>query len=462
MSAQDRGWSIAPTLLTFVGVLAVSLFVLDGNFSALADRLTTKRDPEPVGAGPVLVAKQDQAASAVDDSDLVATLPPPVAGSHDIGALDDVCIDGTDEKCTKWAMDGFYKAVADSKKGTLGRAVRVSWYGDSVVATDALPGRLRSRLQAELGDGGPGFIYILTPHRFCHHDAITRSGGDNFLSYAISTNHTGDGFYGPGGATVETNSGRATIKLVSGKVTSAELYYLTQPKGGTATLAADGKDIATVSTAAETKAPGYLVGNVADGGSKFEVHGDGKTRMFGLSLENASGAVVDNFGIVSVNAKSFSTSQTDHWTKELEHRSADLIMIMIGANEAMWLKPGESAMKKYQAEYETMLAPIRKARPDASCLVVSPSDQAQAKDDGYESKPVIKSIADAQRKAAHAAGCAFYSTYDWMGGKGSSVKWLKKHLISSDFIHLSHAGASKMADAVFDALMTGSKSYASK
>jgi lysophospholipase L1-like esterase len=429
----------------------------------------------------VLVAKQDQVA-AKDDSDVVAPLPAPPAGSHDIGALDDVCIDrtsappnggaarsgeagpidGTDEACKKWAMDGFYRAIGESKKGTLGRALRVSWYGDSVSASDELPGRLRSRLQTELGDGGPGFVYVVPPHRFCRHDRITRSGGDNFLNYAISTNHVGDGFYGPGGATVETNSGRSTIKLVSGKVTNAELYYLAQPKGGTTTIAADGKDIASISTAAEAKAPGFLVGSVTDGASKFEIRGEGKTRLFGVSLENATGATVDNFGIVSVHVKSFAASQTEHWTKQLEHRSADLIVIAIGANEAMWLKPGESAMKTYQAEYEKMLAPVRKARPDAACLVMSPSDQAEAKDDGYQSKPVIRSITDAQRKAAHASGCAFYSTYDWMGGKGSAQKWLKKHLISGDFIHPSKAGAAKIADALFDALIAGSKSYASK
>jgi hypothetical protein len=119
-------------------------------------------------------------------------------------------------------------------------------------------------------------------------------------------------------------------------------------------------------------------------------------------------------------------------------------------------------MKKYQEEYEKALAPIRKARADASCLVVSPTDQAEAKDDGFQSKPVMRSITDAQRKAAHASGCAFYSTYDWMGGKGSAVKWLKKHYIGGDFIHLSHAGASKMTDGLFDALMSGSKSYATK
>ena len=40
----------------------------------------------------------------------------------------------------------------------------------------------------------------------------------------------------PGGSTTETDGGRATIKLVAGKATNAELYYLAQPKGGTATV----------------------------------------------------------------------------------------------------------------------------------------------------------------------------------------------------------------------------------
>ena len=74
----------------------------------------------------------------------------------------------------------------------------------------------------------------------------------------------------------------------------------------------------------------------------------------------------------------------------------------------------------------------------------------------------MPALIQAQRVAAKNQGCAFYSTYDWMGGKGSAAKWLKKHLVSADFIHLSTAGATKMADAVYDALMAGSKSYASK
>ena len=69
-------------------------------------------------------------------------------------------------------------------------------------------------------------------------------------------------------------------------------------------------------------------------------------------------------------------------------------------------------------------------------------------------------LVEAQRKAAHASGCAFYSTYDWMGGKGSAARWYKKRLVGSDFQHLTRAGANKMADAIHDTFVAGYQRYA--
>ena len=186
-----------------------------------------------------------------------------------------------------------------------------------------------------------------------------------------------------------------------------------------------------------------------------------RVRLFGLDLENSSGAVVDNLGVVSVNVKSFANNDADHWQTELGHRDADLVLVMIGANEAGWLAPKDQDTKAYRAHYETVLEVIRKARPDGACLVVSPTDQAEAKDEGYESRPVMPVLVEAQHQAATAQGCAFYSTYAWMGGKGSAVKWFKRGLVSSDFLHLSKKGATKMADALYETLATGYQRYAS-
>jgi lysophospholipase L1-like esterase len=357
-------------------------------------------------------------------------------------------------------MDGFYRAVAASRAGTLGRPVRVSWYGDSVIATDAIPGRLRARLQTELGDGGPGFVYVVAPHRFCAHEQIERSARPGWATHAISTQQIADGLYGPGGATTELDDSRASIKVLTGKVASAELYYLAQPKGGSLAISGDGAALATVDTRAEQRAPGWTPVTSSGGFAKLELYAKGRARVFGVDLSNAKGAIVDNLGIVSVNVKSFANNDTAHWTTELAHRNADLIMIMIGANEAEWLGPRDRDTRDYQARYEEVLAPIRAALPNASCLVVSPTDQAEAKDDGYVSRPVMPMLVDAQRKAARAQGCAFYSTYEWMGGRGSSVRWWKRGLVSSDFQHLSQRGANKLSDALYEALIDGASAHA--
>jgi lysophospholipase L1-like esterase len=371
--------------------------------------------------------------------------------------------EGEGAGCMRHAMDGFLRAIGAEQRGELGRAVRVSWYGDSVVATDAIPGRLRERLQDRLGDGGPGFVYVVPPHRFCSHDAITRSSNGLWNVHAISTTQIADGLYGPAGSTAEaSDAASATIKLVAGTVTSVELYYLAQPHGGSVTLTGDGAELLHADTSGDARRADWATASAPNGFKKLELATRGQVRLFGIDLENARGAVVDNLGIVSVHVKSFAANDAAHWSDELAHRGADLVMIMIGANEAEWLSPGDRDTKDYQVHYEAVLAPIRKGRPDAACLVVSPTDQAEEHDGDYRSRPVMPLLVDAQRAAAHAQGCAFYSTYDWMGGKGAAAKWFRHGLVSSDFQHLSKKGANKLADALFDALMADYERYASK
>ncbi|HEY4241847.1 MAG TPA: GDSL-type esterase/lipase family protein [Kofleriaceae bacterium] len=459
----DRDWSVAPTFLWFGAAMCVVLAAFDHSPRAVADRLAKHTAPKqlPGAAGPLPAAPPVEVADATDEDTATKPSTAPVRDAHAAaaGSIEDTCVDGTPDACKRWAMDGFYQAIAGEKAGKLDRPVRISWYGDSVVATDAIPGRLRSRMQTELGDGGPGYVFVVPPHRFCGHDSITRGQSGTWLPHAISTLQVADGLYGAGGSTAETEDGRATIKLVAGKVTRAELYYLSQPHGGSVAITADGTEVARADTKAEVKAPGYAVATIDGGAAKFDVVASGRVRVFGLDLENAKGAVVDNLGIISVNVKSFDHANTAHFTDELAHRSADLVMIMIGANEAQWLGPKDQDTKDYAAHYEKILAPIRKARPEASCLVVSPTDQAEEKDGAYPSRPVMPILVAAQRAAAKAQGCAFFSTYDWMGGKGSAEKWFRHGLVGTDFQHLSRKGANKLADAVFTSLMAGNAQY---
>ncbi|TMQ06098.1 MAG: hypothetical protein E6J90_47255 [Deltaproteobacteria bacterium] len=480
MSASDRSWTIAPAVLWFAGTLVVALCVFDGGVGALADRFSARREPAPPPvAGPTFAARPVVVAEAPDSSG-----PPTAAGGpatpgtgkthfsdlqpgqpvaadrSEIMVLEDFCLDGMPASCKRWAMDGFYRAIEQAKAGKLGHAVRISWYGDSVIATDAIPSRLRTRMQDELGDGGPGFVYVVPPHRFCGHEAITRASAGSWVTHAISISQIPDGMYGVGGATVEADDGRATIKLVSGTASQVELYYLSQPRGGKVTISADGKPLATVDTRGQAKQPGFAAATVQAGARKFDVATKGRVRLFGIDLENPTGAVVDNLGVVSVNLKSFDANKPEHFQAELAHRAADLVMIMIGANEAQWLGPTDRDTKDYATRFGKLLGQIRAARPDAACLVVSPTDQAEMKDGNAISRAVMPALITAQRDAASAHGCGFYSTYDWMGGKGSAAKWFRKGLVGTDFQHLSRKGADHLADGLFGTLMGGYQKYA--
>ena len=189
MSAKDNGWTITPTLAWFIVILVAGVCLFDGNINALADRLTKKREPQAAGARSRDRRRSPTRRSArkkMPSSSRNCRPLPPAATTSPRSMMSASTAPTT--TCKRWAMDGFYKRARRFEgKGTLGRALRVSWYGDSVVATDALPGRLRTRLQGRARRRRTRLrVRRSPPHRFCAHEGITRSGGDNWLTYAMS------------------------------------------------------------------------------------------------------------------------------------------------------------------------------------------------------------------------------------------------------------------------------------
>jgi len=474
--AQDRlDWTVAPTLGWAVVALGAALVALDGNLGAVLGRLADRGvgeapDPEAAGVGPGFLARDE-------GPDETPPLPPRVAGVGTGGAapataavktpIDDVCVEPAGGGCARWAMDGFYAALAATDGGQAKAPVRVAWYGDSVSATDQVPGRVRARLQDVHGDGGAGFVHAALPHRFMENGAIQRTNTGSWLAYGVSTVPIADDLYGLGGSTAEATGPGNRVRLrphtPSGKVAHYDVYYLAQPHGGTAEVVVDGAVAATLDTAADAKAARFERIDVADGAHTFELRVTaGRVRLFGVALERDQGAVVDNLALVSASAQTLLHIQLDHWKAQLAHRAPDLVVIMLGSNESKWLVPGRKAMADYQAVFERLLAPIRAARPEASCLVVAPLDQAEVVAGALAPRSLIPAMVDTQRRAAQAQGCAFWDAFAWMGGKGSAIRWNRRGLLSEDFHHLSARGSAMIADGLVDALLAGYGGFRSR
>jgi lysophospholipase L1-like esterase len=169
-----------------------------------------------------------------------------------------------------------------------------------------------------------------------------------------------------------------------------------------------------------------------------------------MVLERDRGAVVDNLGIVSVTAKNFTRNDRAHWISQVRARQPDLVMVMMGANEAQWLQGGAAEMREYTARFSELLAPIREG--GAPCLVISPLDQVEVNEGNIVSRKIAPRLVEAQRAAAAVAGCGFFDTLAWMGGPGSAVRWRRRGWLGGDYIHLTKKGSEKLGDALYRAL----------
>ncbi len=389
-------------------------------------------------------------------------------GQHSSTAIDrapaaaafvDPCLDGSERACKRRALDGYYRALAATEAGTAAHPARVSWFGDSLTADDQITDELRRRLQAKFGDGGPGFVYAVPPHEFYEHRAVQRSSGGGWDVHGVSTSMPADRMVGLGGGDAQTDGGWIRIAPATHALATADVFYLAAPHAGSLDVDVDGKRIATVATAATAKAPGFAT--VALGGAvkRVELRATGRVRMFGVALEAAGGAVVDNLGVVNATLKSFARNRADHWQAELAHRAPDLVVLMFGTNEAEWLPASGKPLDEHERILEGLLATVRGANPDAACLVVSPFDQLDWQREGAPPRVSVPAMVAAQKQAALAKGCAFWDAYAWMGGKGASLGWYRRGLMTNDFQHPTTEGAHRIADAVVAGLLDGYAVY---
>jgi lysophospholipase L1-like esterase len=361
--------------------------------------------------------------------------------------LDDPCVE---PGCKRRALDHFRETVK-AQRTKRDRPVRISYFGDSLIATDHIANGLRERLGQLLGAGGPGFVFASPPHPYNGHFAVQRFTGGSWNVHGVSATVPTDRMLGLGGSA----EGSGTIRFAPNvAVSTVDVHYLEQPRGGEIEIVADGKSIESFSTGGDLKRPAFKKVALPSSSKRVELRAKSRVRLFGAALEAASGVVVDNLGVVNATAKGHAKyNAPEHLRAQLAHRGSDLVIVMFGTNEAEWLAPKGQGMAEHEHVMTDLLASVRAANPGASCLVVSPLDQLDWRKDGAPPRESVPAMVDAQHRAAKSQGCAFWDTYDWMGGKGASAQWFRRGLVIKDFQHPTSDGAARIAEALFAGLI---------
>jgi lysophospholipase L1-like esterase len=449
-----------------LGERAALLEDADGQpFPSLAPLASADPLVQPAGfGGPVVAGSNLDALPGSQGTGPAGTAAPAVNGNL-LGNF--ILLDGAGAS----GLTGFHDALRRLRYGEDDDGkVRVLVYGASHTAADIYPSYLRAYLQKRFGDGGAGFVPVVRPSKFYRPLGLTLESSRGWKIEHAQKSDARDGYFGLLGASAATSKKRDFARVTPGVDPKAakddpvgetryELFYLVQPGGGRFKLSVDGKVVATVSTKAGKGKPasaGYHAVSRAGGPHAIEVQplGDGEVRVFGVTVENDKrGVVVDTLGIGGTRAANHLKWDEEVWADNLRRRAPDLVVLAYGSNEAV---DDDQPIAVYRDQLHAVLTRLRRTAPAASCLLVGPGDfPLKGADGSFGPRPRAVQIAQVQRDAARAAGCAFWDMMQFMGGEQSMLTWAAAQpaMAQSDHLHLTRRGYARMGMALTDAVM---------
>jgi lysophospholipase L1-like esterase len=350
------------------------------------------------------------------------------------------------------ALDSFFKALNDNKGGDRIEPVRIIHYGDSHTAADILTAAIRNKLQQDFGNGGGGYLIAQNPM------TTTRKGVASGATSGWNLDGIGkgignDGFYGLAGISLTTNKANERLWIET-SCNSFDVYYLRFPGGGTINITVDGVNVLDEPLSLDSELPGpdyFTYSMVAETNHRIEVRTltPGRTRILGIVAENIaphSGISYDVMGINGARLSRIFNWDLNLLVDNLLQRNPNLIILGYGTNE---VTDDDWTVQSYAQKLTAVVQRFRRAVPNASILVLGPPDRA----DTPVATRKMPQLIEAQRRAAKAAGAAYWCAYDAMGGDGSMQNWVKLGLGQGDRVHLTTQGYSKLAEMFHADLM---------
>jgi len=362
------------------------------------------------------------------------------------------------------SMDRLHAALVRARAGQ-GQA-RLVFYGASHTAADIYTGYVRNALQTLVGDAGHGFVLPAQPWRGYAHNGVRIARADTgwtAIKVGAASSSEEEQFFGVAGVAIETHTAGATAYVETAEGTGFgsrasrfDIYYLKQPNGGAFDVLLDGERIERIRTNATDPSAGYLEVRAPDGAHRLEIKslGTGAVRLFGVASErDSAGAIVDVNGINGSRARNQLAWNDAMYREQLRRRNPDLVVLAYGTNES---GDDNQPIDEYRSQVERVVRRIRETVPNASCLLVGPSDRPVAAPGGqWIDRPRTGQIVDAQWRVALENGCAFFDTVAFQGGAMATVAWadMDPPFAGRDHVHFTRRGYERMGEVLLAAML---------
>lgn len=339
--------------------------------------------------------------------------------------------------CTTQALAPFFRELDALLEGKRRRNVRVIHYGDSLIASDHITDVIRARLQARYGSGGRGFLFVDRPTRGSGRTVRSGRATDGWIIDKLTDRGGPARPLGFTGVAFSTSGRPQEVAWDIGGTKVAELFFMTNPKGGDVQIRADGQTVGRFLTRYPKEEPGFAQARVPAGTKTVSLFARGPVQLYGLALEEGGpGIVYDSVGIPGATAKILLRADPELFREQLDHRDPSLFVLMLGGNEAFEMSRGETRAEEIAEPYRQLISRLRAAAPDSACLLTSPLDAGIRKLNGdVAPRPGTKEVAKVIREVALESGCAWWDMYQAMGGDGAVARWLAKGQMNEDLVH---------------------------
>ncbi|RXH57771.1 GDSL-type esterase/lipase family protein [Granulicella sibirica] len=361
-------------------------------------------------------------------------------------------------------LDPFFAALHGLELPAVAGAadvVTVLHYGDSPTTADLITGDVRSMLQERFGDAGYGFLLTAKPWAWYQHRGIEITDTGWKTSTAVGKGR--EEVYGIGGASFEGDTDASSkVSLKGGGQATMEVAYLERQDGGTVQVSADDASVDSFSTAHDGARPAWRAVRLPAGAKAVEIKPASRSvRLFGETFRTGRrGILYDSLGLNGASTTVLSNGfNAGAWAAELQHEGPRLVIINYGTNES-----GFDAFvdKQYEPVLRAAITRVRAALPGVPILVMSPMDRGKRTGvDQIETFDTIPKIIAIQKKVAAEQKCAFFDTFDAMGGDGTMSRWYTGHprLVAGDLIHPTPQGAALVAQLFVKDLLLGYDRY---
>ena len=359
-------------------------------------------------------------------------------------------------------LDHFYAALMRTERQEAGAVTQILHYGDSPTTADLITADVRALFQKQFGDAGHGFALIAKPWAWYGHRGI-EVRGSGWKMDAANQIELRDGLFGLGGVSFRGSDGAsARIVAKDDSHQGVEVSFLKQPDGGSFVLYAEDQPLGAIDTHSDQKEPGFAAFSIPEGSRKFEIKDvHGLVRLFGIRFgKQTAGVVYNSLGLNGASVTTLGRQMNEaHWTAELRHVKPDLVIVNYGTNESVYAAYVDSV---YEKELRLAIGRLKRALPETSLMIMSPMDRGIRDESGeIVTVPALNRLVNIQQRVAGETKCAFFNTFQAMGGRGTMGRWYKAEprLVGADFIHPMPAGARTVGNLLYKSLIRGYNGY---